>query len=411
MQIAFFVGSFPVISETFILNQITGLIDRGHIVHIYARQVLDRESKHDEIAKYDLLNATFQYGDMLKDIPPGHLKRTIYAGKYLLNKELSHKILLRTLNIRRYGSDALSLKLFFRAIPFLKSPVHYDIVHCHFGHNGRIATDLSEIGAIQSKIITSFHGSDISRYINKNGPSIYDKLFKKGNLFLPISENWKRKLIELGCDERKIKVHRMGIDTRRFIPGDSFLNNKEIRILSIGRLVKKKGFTHGINAVATLLKAFPKMEYLIVGDGPLKDSLKESIDKADADGRIKILGWKTQEEIVELMRTSHLFLAPSVTDDQGDQEGVPVVLMEAMATGLPVISTHHSGIPELVRDGESGFLLPEGDERGIKEKISLLIKNPTLRAEMGRKGRNQVIENFDINSLNNDLVQIYEALL
>jgi colanic acid/amylovoran biosynthesis glycosyltransferase len=271
---------------------------------------------------------------------------------------------------------------------------------------------LREIGALHGKVVTTFHGVDISAGMKKSGRKIYASLFERGDLFLPISERWRRRLIELGCNETKIQVHRMGIDCRRFTfkprlpePNGSF------KIITIARMVEKKGLEFGIRAFAKLKKEYENVEYIIIGDGPLKPDLELLIKKLNVRNSVRILGSQEQNKVIEIMDTSHLFMLPSVTASDGDQEGIPVVLMEAMAVGLPVISTIHSGIPELVEDGLSGFLVPEKDETALFERLKYLVENSHRWPEMGHHGRKIVEAHYDINLLNDKLVKIYEQLL
>jgi colanic acid/amylovoran biosynthesis glycosyltransferase len=336
------------------------------------------------------------------------MKGVNYVANYMPKGPL---VVLRSLNIFKYGRKAASFNLFFQTIPFVdKGP--YDIIHCHFGPSGNLAVFLKEVGAIRGKVITTFHGYDLSSYIGKNGNRVYEKLFKKGDLFLPISKRWKKKLINLGCPKEKILVHRMGIDVGRL----GFLQRKirkngKINILSVARLVEKKGVHYGIEAVSKVVKRYPFVQYEIAGDGPLKRDLVGLIDKLDINENVKLLGWKQQNEISELMGHADILLAPSVTGKGGDQEGIPVVLMEAMARGLPVISTYHSGIPELVQDGVSGFLLRERDVDGLTEKLEHLITHPEMRDQVAAEGRKYVEENYNIDKLNDRLVEIYKETL
>jgi colanic acid/amylovoran biosynthesis glycosyltransferase len=409
MKVAFIVTEFPSLSQTFVLNQITGLIDRGHDVDIFANGIADDSKIHEDVRKYNLLDRTCYYRGI---IPKNKLFRLIKAANYVVRYMLKRPaVVLRSLNVFKYGRQAASFNLLFQIIPFLdKGP--YDIIHCHFGPSGNIAVLLKEVGAIRGKVITAFHGYDLSSYIGKNGNRVYEKLFKKGELFLPISRRWKKKLINLGCPKGKVLVHRMGIDVGRL----GFLQRKirksvKINILSVARLVEKKGVHYGIEAVAKVVKRYPFVQYEIAGDGPLKRDLVGLIDKLDIDENVKLLGWKQQNEISELMSHADILLAPSVTGKEGDQEGIPVVLMEAMARGLPVISTYHSGIPELVQDGRSGFLLRERDIDALAEKLEHLITHPEMRDQMGAEGRKYVEENYNIDKLNDRLVEIYKETL
>ena len=124
-----------------------------------------------------------------------------------------------------------------------------------------------------------------------------------------------------------------------------------------------------------------------------------------------MLGPKPQHQVIQILNRAHILLAPSVTDKNGDQEGIPVVLMEALAIGLPIVSTQHSGIPELIQDTVTGFLVPERDVEALFDKLKYLVKHPEMWLEMGRHGRNYVQEHYDINKLNDRLVEIYQGLL
>ena len=409
MKVAFIVTEFPSLSQTFVLNQITGLIDLGHEVDIFANQAGNESKIHEDVRKYNLLEQTCYHRKIRESMPRNRLLRFMKGVNYVANyMPKGPLVVLRSLNIFKYGKKAASFNLLFQIIPFLdKGP--YDIIHCHFGPSGNLAVLLKEVGAIRGKVITAFHGYDLSSYIGKNGNRVYEKLFKKGDLFLPISRRWKKKLINLGCPKGKILVHRMGIDVGRL----GFLQRKirkngKINILSVARLVEKKGMHYGIETVAKIVKRYPFVQYEIAGDGPLKRDLVGLINKLDINENVKLLGWKQQNEISELMSHADILLAPSVTGKEGDQEGIPVVLMEAMARGLPVISTYHSGIPELVQDGKSGFLVHERDVDGLAEKLEHLITHPEMRDQMGAEGRKYVEENYNIDKLNDRLVEIYK---
>ena len=409
MRIAFIVGQFPVVSETFILNQITGLLDRGHEVDIYADYPGNFSKNHQDIDKYKLLERTYYASRM----PGNRFFRMLKSlGLLFANFYKDPVILLRSLNVFKYRNKYGSLTLLFAVVPFLKKRPSYDIIHCHFGSNGVKGRFLREIGAIQGKLIVTFHGIDITRDLQEEGERIYDCLFEEGDLFLPISSRWKQRLIELGCNEKDIVVHRMGINCRQFsFTLRELQANSPVRIVTIARLVEKKGVEYGIRAVAKLVRAKLSIEYHVIGDGPLREDLRQLIQELDANDTVKLLGWKQQQEVVEILNNAHIMLAPSVTSQDGDQEGIPVSLMEAMARGLPIVSTQHSGIPELIENGVSGFLVPEQDVDALAEKLGYLIEHPEVWPEMGRAGRVYVEKHYDINKLNNQLVEIYQKLL
>jgi len=407
VRIAFIVTAFPALSETFILNQITGLIDRGHEVDIYADYPRNEPKLHPDVEKYGLLNRTYYPPRR----PDNKLLRLL-KGIWLLatNYYKSPLVLLRSLNVFKYGKQARSLMLFYKVIPFLRKQP-YDIIHCHFGMNGIRGVLWRDIGALQGKLITTFYGYDISVYLQEFGDRIYDRLFDAADLLFPISKYMKSRLLKLGCNDQKIILHRIGIDCKKFSFAPRQLRaDGRIRLVTIARLVEKKGVEYGIRAVAKL--AFNQnIEYNIVGDGPLREDLQRLIQELDVSDVVKLLGWKQQQEIIEILNNSDILLAPSVTSRDSDQEGTPVVLMEAMAMGLPVVSTLHSGIPELIENGVSGFLVPERDVSALAEKLSYLSEHPESWPEIGKNGHAYVEEYYSIDKLNDQLVEIYQKLL
>ncbi|MEB3827946.1 glycosyltransferase [Phormidium sp. CCY1219] len=406
MRIAFIVTHFPALSETFILNQIVGLIERGHEVDIYADNPRNEAKIHPDVEKYKLLERTYYRAGL----SPNLVKRWIKGvGLLLLNFYKNPVVLGRALNVTKYGDYSSSWLLPFAALHlFDKKP--YDIVHCQFGSHGIKGALLKDIGLLQGKLVTSFRGFDLSKELPNLKDDFSRWLFPRGDLFLPVTEHWKNKLIELGCDENKIIVHRTGIDCDRF----SFQPRQpsetgEIRLVTIGRFTEKKGIEYGIRAAAKLAKAYPNLRYTIVGDGWMRNRFERLTEQLGLQSQVDLLGWKQQAEIIEILNESHILLAPSVTSKDGDKEGIPGTLMEAMAMGLPVVSTYHSGIPELVENGRSGFLVPERDADSLAEKLEFLIQHPEQWPEMGEAGRKRVQEDYNIAKLNDRLVEIYKS--
>jgi colanic acid/amylovoran biosynthesis glycosyltransferase len=200
----------------------------------------------------------------------------------------------------------------------------------------------------------------------------------------------------------------MGIDCNKFL----FIVRQpplegQVRIATVARLIEKKGIEYGIQAIAKLQQQYPNLKYMIIGEGNFRDRLEHFITELGVENRVELLGWKSQNEVIEILNQSHLLLAPSVTGQKGDQEGIPVAIMEAMAMGLPIISTQYSGIPELVEDGVSGFLVPERDADAIARKLDSLMKNPDLCLSMGKAGRSYVENHYSIKQLIQQLIDIY----
>ncbi|MEO1394474.1 MAG: glycosyltransferase [Cyanobacteria bacterium J06634_5] len=409
MKIAFIVEVFPSLSQTFVLNQITGLIDRGHEVDIYAEVPGDSNKTHPDVEKYQLLRRTYYQ----PQVPQSKIQRFITGVVLFLRSFLKDPwLVLQSVNVFKYGKHAASLRILYDVIPFLGKHADYDIIQCHFGLLGRKGMRLRQLGALQGSLITVFHGVDVSQNVTLLGQDLYNELFAAGDYFLPISYHWKRRLVALGCDEKKIAVHYMGTDYQssdfisRHVDSDGCF-----RLLSIARLAEKKGLEYGIRAVASLLRQGLQIKYSIIGAGELQASLEALILQLKAEDAIKLVGPKDTTEVKATLRKSHCLLAPSVTAQDGNQEGIPVVLMEAMAMGIPVVSTYHSGIPELVEDGASGFLVPERDEQALAEKLAHMVAHPDGWADMGTAGRRKIEQQHNITQLNNRLVEIYEQLL
>ncbi|HEY9642483.1 MAG TPA: glycosyltransferase, partial [Coleofasciculaceae cyanobacterium] len=411
MKIAFLVGEFPSLSETFVLDQITSLIDRGHEVDIYASPSdMDTTKKiHLDIEKYQLLQRTYYHPPIPGDYLIRFLKGLILLLTYLPNYS---NTLLKSFNFSKFGKQVLSLRLLYNIIPFLKPNPQYDIIFCHFGPNGVRGHIMRDLGLIQGKLCTVFHGFDLTGYLQQEGDHAYDELFQQGDLFLPISDRWKQKLIDLGCPPEKIQVHHMGIDCDKFTFAPRQLSaDGVIQIITVCRLVEKKGVEYAIRAVAQIKDRYPKIQYTIIGDGPLKPELEKLVSELKISDTVHLVGWKQRNEVIEILNQSQIFLAPSVTACNGDQEGIPVALMEAMAMGMPVISTFHSGIPELIEDGYSGYLVPERDVDGLADRILTLIHHPELWSKLEKAGRWQVEKEFNNKKLSVRLCEIYENLV
>ncbi|MDJ0531487.1 MAG: glycosyltransferase [Xenococcaceae cyanobacterium MO_207.B15] len=410
MKIAFIVGKFPALSVSFIINQIKGLIDGGHEVDIYALDgpPEDTSKVHPIVEEYHLLERTYYPPTRPENVL---LRRLKTVGLLLTNLPKNPWVLLPLLNRERFGKEARKQILFYRSMPFLRRE-SYDIIHCQFGLFGIIGLALRQIGLIEGKLITGFRGYDISRYLKKRGDRIYDELFQEGDFFIANCEFFRQRAIKLGCDPEKIVVLGSGIDCSKFaFTPRHFPEDGKVKLVTTGRLVEKKGIEYGIRAIASLAKTYPNIEYNIIGDGPLKEHFQKLIAELNVGHIVKLVGWKQQEELIEILDNSHILIAPSVTAADGNQDAPVNTLKEAMAMGLPVIGTLHGGIPELIEDGISGFLVPERDAGVIANKVRYLIEHPEIWPDMGKAGRKRVQEKYDMYKLNEQLVEIYQQLL
>ncbi|HEX7008043.1 MAG TPA: glycosyltransferase [Alphaproteobacteria bacterium] len=404
LRIAVYVHEFPTLSETFVLSQIAGLIDRGHDVTILANARGAQPRQHEEVTAYRLRERA-----RYRDLPAGRWARLSAAVRLATRPGVDRRRLLASLNVFRFGREALSLRLFFWTAR-LAGERPFDVIHCHFGPMGRTAAFLRSIGALRGRLVTTFHGVDMSAYL-RSAPRHYQHLFRHGDLFLPISEHWRRVLVGLGAPEGRVAVHRMGIDLSRFpFSARERRPGSLLRVLTVGRLVEKKGVDIALAAIAALAARGVAVHYDIAGDGPLRPRLEAQAVSLGLGRCVAFHGWQNQAGVARLMYACDLLLAPSRTDSTGDQEGIPVTLMEAMASGLPVVTTRHSGIPELVEHGVSGWLAEEGDVAGLVDGMARLERDPALAERFAAAARERIATEYDVERLNDRLETLFAAL-
>jgi colanic acid/amylovoran biosynthesis glycosyltransferase len=270
------------------------------------------------------------------------------------------------------------------------------LIHAHFGPEGYKMLGIKK--KLKLPLITSFYGFDMSKLAHERiWRANYRLLFEEGDLFLVEGKHMQKKLIALGCPYKKTRVQHLGVDVKKFICRKRELKGKKIRILFCGRFVEKKGLTYALRAVASVFKKYPHIEFRIIGDGEMKSDIEELIDKLDMSGYVTLLGFQPNQVCAQEMQKTHILLQPSVVASNGDSEGgAPMVLLEAQASGVPVISTYHADIPEVVLEGEGGLLVPERDPGALVEKLKLLITNPRMRMQMGKAGRLHIEKNYNI---------------
>ncbi|MGG6295107.1 glycosyltransferase [Leptolyngbya sp. AN02str] len=407
MRVAFVVHDFPMLSETFILNQATGLIERGHEVDIYTDRIHPSAHAHPDVQTYGLTERTYQ----LPKVPRSLLLRMLIGCWLLLRYGYRNPLLfLRSLNVFRYGMSVLGFRWVYYAVVLLdKGP--YDIVHSQFGTQGFVGMCLTRLMAPQAKHVTTFRGYDISTYVQEHGADSYAELFHAGDLFFANCEFFRQRAIQLGCDPDKIFVHQSGLDLRKFpFVVRSRPSERGVHLTTTGRLVEKKGIEYAIRAVAQLLLTYPDLRYRIIGDGSLRETFQQLIETLQIGHAVQLLGWKNEQEIADILHDTDIFVAPSVTARDGNQDAPVNVLKEAMAMGLPVVSTWHGGIPELVKDGVNGFLVPERNVQALVDRLQALIQCPELAKEMGRAGRHTVETEYNLCLLNDRLVERYQQL-
>lgn len=409
MRIAFVLDQFPVLSQTFVLSQITGLIERGHEVAIYADRAPARVDKtHSDVSRFELARRT-TYGQA---IPHALVPRLRSAVSRLVRWGWRHPLVaIDTLNVARYGRRALSLRVLHETFPARGSPEDYDVIHAHFGPNGVRALALRRGGSIRGPIITTFHGADVNRLPRLWGADMYRRLFARGALFTVGSEFMRRRVAALGAPEARIVTLPMGVDLTRLRFAERTLpRDGELRLLTIARLVEAKGVEHALRAVAIARRELPQLRYTIAGAGPLRESLEARARELGLERIVEFLGAVTQDEARSLYGRAHLFVLPSVVASSGDEEGQAVVLCEAQACGLPVVATAVGGVAESIVPDRSGLLVRQRDPEAMAAAIIELAVRSDEWSAMGRIGRRHVEQRFDLEALNDGLVEIYRQV-
>jgi colanic acid/amylovoran biosynthesis glycosyltransferase len=405
MRILFVVEHFPCLSETFVLNQVTGLLKRGHQVEVYALGKPVAPVVHPDFVRYRLSEYTWK----AVDIPSNWLLRLGRAMRYLPRCLWRFpRATLQSLNPWRHGRKALNLSIFFTLPAFLHRNLDFDIVHCHFGDKGLLGQFWLDANVLKGPLTVVFHAHELAGLDDASGSRRYRLLFARRAQLLPISLRWSLLLQRWGAASEQVRVHRMGVDCSQIqaiARGVSV--DRPIRLLSVCRLTEMKGLEYALRAVAALRSEFPRLQYAIIGSGPLRASLSELAETLGISSQVQFAGAQPQDVVQEELRKAHLFLCPSVTDEAGCTEGIPVALMEAMAAGLPVVATRHAGIPELVEHGVSGWLVEERDVAGLAEGIRHLVLHPDTFARLAESGRTRVESEFEIERWNDELVRLF----
>lgn len=406
MRVAYLVDSFPPLSETFILNQITGLMDLGHEVDVFAQIVLPRGPFHPGVLDHGLLDRAFPLAP-----PDGKWDRlAMLPGLLARGLGWNPSVALRALDPRRFGRRALSLRSLFQTVPFLDPGRRYDVVHCHYGSNGLRAVELMAIGALECPVVVTFHGYDL-RLARERGPEWLRPLRGRVSSIIAISRWSRDRLVELEVDPNQIVVHPVGIDLGDFEPGprrpDAASGSAEpVRVLTVARLVPEKGLDVGVRAFAELRARLGpgRVRWEIAGAGPEEGPLRVMISELGLTDAVSLTGGMTGPAIRDRLAEADLFCLPS------RDEITPTVLLEAQAMGLPVLATDVGAVSEIVQDGVSGVLVPSGDAPALALALERLLEARDRWVPMGEAGRRFVAEYHNISVLNGRLVSIFEGI-
>lgn len=287
------------------------------------------------------------------------------------------------------------------------------LIHAHFGVEGVYALPLARKLGIP--LVTTFHGFDATlstkSLLASRSPSWMSyalwrrQLARHGDTFLCVSEFIRQRVLELGFPEDRTHVHHIGIDTQLIQPRDP--KGEKPIVLHVARLVEKKGTEYLIRAFARVADDFPDVELAIIGDGPLRESLETLVESIGLKSQVHFMGARPHTEVMSSMREAAMLVLPSVTASSGDAEGLGMVLLEAAALGVPMIGSHHGGIPEAIVDGKTGFIIAERDTEALAERLHVLLADQGRRWAMGLEARAFCEAQFDIHEKTKEIEKIY----
>lgn len=283
-----------------------------------------------------------------------------------------------------------------------------DLVHGHFGLDSYRLISL--IKKFNVPFIVNFYGHDVIRLPQEFGwTTRYNRLKNYMDCAIAGSEDMKRNLEKLGFDKSIIHTIKLAVDLDdiRFQQRE----NAKPKIMMVGRLVEKKGFSYALQAVSLLYKQMPDIEMNIFGDGELMEDLKKEAQSLGIENHVNFRGFANNPEIIDQLYKYDMLIVPSVQAKDGDREGIPQTTVEGMATGIPAIASDHAGLPELIKDGETGLQVPERNSTAIKDAIVKLVENPDLVKKLSLNGRKIVEREHNIKTQVRKTEDLYRSLL
>ena len=392
--IGYVLKRFPRLSETFILNEILELERQGHRVEVFSLLQPPPEGRHALLSE---LKARVTY------LPSGSHLQKIKLRTGLDEQATDLAAMLdgagapvETLFHGKSAADIATLHLKAMATALLARHRGVEHLHAHFASD---ATTVALLAARLSGLPFSFtaHARDI--YHTYTTPAD-DNAVRRAKITeaaftVTVSDYNRSHLCRLAPAEAA-RIHMLynGIDLSRFTPRPAL--SRPGLVMAVGRLIEKKGFSDLIAACALLRRSGTDFRCMIVGDGPLHGELAQQIAAADLGDRVEITGPQTQEKLIGLMQTASLAVLPCIVSGSGDRDGLPTVLLEAMALGLPVVTTTVSGGPEIVVHGETGLLVEPQDRPALAASIESLLACPDSMRRMGEAGRRRAEQLFSL---------------
>lgn len=396
MRIAYITESFPELSETFILGKVAELTRRGHEVTVFTQFKPTPNVHPDLLSGLDLRKGVIRL-PVWDRLRPKDVGRAIMASGIRPVRQAI--ILKRALSSPDMpGNKTLAL---IKALPFLRK--RYDIIHAHYAYMGARYLEVS--GLLQVPMVVSVLGHDMT-YDRDKYLETYDSLFARVPRFFVSSNYLARLTEEAGCDPSKLSVLYPEVDSGFFKYVDrKSRGNTKTNILTVARLDWAKGLKYSLEAARIMAEENIDFEWRIVGEGKERDEIECAIKDLGLETKVDLVGARDREGCLEEMEKADLFVLSSVTESFG------LAAAEAQATGLAVVATDVGGLPEVVGHEDTGFLVPSRNPEALADRIRHLIEHPEARHEMGKKGRERVMENFDKDMQIDRLIKHYQEVI
>ena len=425
MKLLYLLGTFPRISsEACIMNEIIEIKKEGHGVTILAG---DREygRYHREIYEYDLLKDTIHFREY-KFLQWNLFNR--YKSNYKKNRRFLGAVKILdfiskiTFDLIRHPSDSFdSIRTLIRThnnifsisdtyLGYRKIKGRPDLIHVQFPHLNHLsqAQFLSEKFDCPFTLI--FRALDLHEKSSKKQLRMKKGILKRSKRIITISE-FNRDIIKKEFDMDAVVIHS-SINTDKFKPGTNEESTKKPgRIIYTGRFVEKKGIEYLLEACYILGKRGVKFDLLLIGNGPMKGEYQKRIRNLGIENYITFKDLIPQEEIIDELGQSEIFVLPSIVTEIGDTDILPNSLKEAMAMELPGVTTDISGIQELVENGKSGLITKPKDPSAIADAIEMLLEDEKIRRKMGAVGRKKIKKEFNIKIEARKLIDVFEKVI
>ncbi|WP_081985490.1 glycosyltransferase [Natrinema salifodinae] len=390
MNILYYLDEYPKLSESFILNEIAELDARGHNVAVFALNNPEENITHSEVKN---LQIETYYAKK-----PSYSNITDVADPRIRNLGLREFVR----NEVKPKHAAYHLHLALQCVDFVNAlPYEIDIIHGHFATHtklgGRYAANYFDL-----PFTVTAHAYEI--FLHDQRDTAKQVLTAVDQIVVP-SEYNKKFLKEILGVDNLFNVVYATTDVDNFTPTDDECPK---RLLTIARLVEKKGYEYSLQAVSRLVDEYPDIEYHIIGEGPLKDDLIELTTELGISENIQFLGHVTDDRLHQELNEASIFVLPCAIAKNGDRDVIPVALKEAMAMETPCISTPISGISEMIKDNENGILVPDRDSEELAQAMATLFETPEQRRRLGTAGRETIARKFDIESAVDDLTATFK---